>query len=359
MLGLLILANLKMMLRNRQALFWALVFPLIFVVIFGLFNLDKPPVTHVAIVDRSQDAVSTAVIRGVGALENFTAEVFPDEGKARAEVRDGEQELLIILPPGLAAEVAAQRPVAIPLVYEEGDPVAARSAAVLRRFLDQVNLVVAKAPVLLSFETESITARRSSYFDFLLPGFVGMGVMTYAVIGLASALSVYREQKIFKRILATPLRVSTYFTGLVLSYLLLSLIQAGVILAAGVFILGGRVHGNLLQLGLIVLLANTVFLCIGFIVGAYVRTVSAASGLGNAVTMPMMFLSGTFFPLEQLPRAVANVVSYLPLAAMLNILRGIALHSQSFWEFPKELAILLAWVAVLSLLAVRVFRFRT
>ncbi len=358
MLPYLVLTNLKMMVRNRQALFWALAFPLIFVAIFGLFNLDKPPVTHVLYIDRANDPLSRSVLTAVGKLENFDVEAAPDEDAARTAVRDGKKQVLILLPPGLAAAVARHQPTAVSLVYQNGDPVAARGVAAISRVFDQLNLGLAQATPLLGISSQGVEARSSNYFDFLLPGFIGMGVMTYAVIGLASAIAVYREQKIFKRILATPLKVRTYFTGLILAYLLLSLLQAAVILAAGVFILGGRVYGNLFQLGLVVMLGNLVFLSIGFLVGANVKTVQAASGLGNAVTMPMMFLSGTFFPLEQLPHSVEAVVRYLPLAAMLDILRGISLHAQPFWAFPKELGILAAWIAVLSVAAVRIFKFR-
>ena len=83
----------------------------------------------------------------------------------------------------------------------------------------------------------------------------------------------------------------------------------------------------------------------------------AADGLANAVAMPMMFLSGTFFPTETLPGVLANVVKYLPLSPLLVAMRGVALDATPFWEYPTELAVLGAWIVVTSVVAVKVFRF--
>ena len=71
----LLLANLKIIVRDHQALFWALVFPLIFVVVFGLFRMDEPGTTTVAVVDKSQDSVSQALITNLGDIELLKLEL--------------------------------------------------------------------------------------------------------------------------------------------------------------------------------------------------------------------------------------------------------------------------------------------
>ncbi|MBI2872832.1 MAG: ABC transporter permease [Chloroflexi bacterium] len=357
LLGTLVLANLKMIFRNRQALFWALFFPLIFVVVFGLFRLDEPPTTTIAIIDRSQDDLSRELVRSLSQIETFNVYEHPDEEKARDELREGTLRYLLILPEGLARSVAANSPVAVNFIYDEGTPTSAVVIGVVQRFLDKANMELVKVDPLLKLDARGVSARHLSYFDFLLPGFVGMGVMTYSVIGLASVMAVYREQKILKRILATPLRVRTFFAAVILAHLALSLAQAAIILAAGVFLFGGTIYGNYLYIALLVLLGNIIFLNLGFIVGTIAKNVNAASGLGNAVTVPMMFFSGVFFPTENLPRFLATVVTYLPLTPMLDAMRGVALDAMPLWEFPMELGLLGAWIVVTSVVAVRIFKF--
>ena len=358
MLAVLVVANLKMLVRNRQSLFWALAFPLIFVGIFALFDLGDAPTHEIAVVDFAQDEVSRRIVTGLESIDNVEVEIWSDSQAARQEVIDGDLDFLLILPRGLAGDVGANVPARIELLYDQGRPTAASGIGLIQRFLDQVNLALVDAPVALGLDVQGVRTLETDYFDFLLPGFVGMRVMTFSIIGLATVLALYREQKIFKRILATPLRVRTFFASLILAYLALSLVQAAVILGAGVFILDANVHGNLGYLAILVVLGNLVFLGIGFVVGAYAKTVSAAAGLGNAVVMPMMFLSGTFFPTDDLPRGISTVVTYLPLAPMLEAMRGVSLDAKPIWDFPLELAVLAAWIGGMSLVAMRVFRFR-
>ena len=94
------------------------------------------------------------------------------------------------------------------------------------------------------------------YFDVVLIGLVGMGIMTNSIIFIAVKISTYRSQKMLKRPLATPLPVRRYFASEVLAHLVLAMVQAGIILAVGVLVFGGNVYGNILWLFLIVALAT-------------------------------------------------------------------------------------------------------
>ena len=360
MLLALILANLKMIYRNRQALFWAMAFPLIFVVIFGLFRLDEPPDVNILVIDQSQDALSKGLIASLSAIAGYKLEERQDEAKARQEVKDGDKGYLLIIPEGMASLLEKrtnQEPVNVTLVYDRTSQTAPSIIATVQRFIEEANKQIVQAPTLLALQPEGIQSRKLTYFDFLLPGLVGMGVMTYSIIGIASVITLYREQKILKRILATPLKVRTFFIAQIISYLLLSVLQSIVIVGAGILLFKAHVYGNFLGLLLLVVIANIVFLNLGFIVGAIARNVRAADGLGNAVSMPMMFLSGTFFPTDLLPGFLAKAVKFLPLSPMLDAMRGVALDAKPFWDYPGELAILGGWIVVSSIVAIRMFKF--
>ncbi len=360
MLLALVLANLKMIYRNRQALFWAMAFPLIFVVIFGLFRLDQPSDVNILVIDRSQDELSKGLIDSLSAIALYNLEERQDEAKARQEVMDGDRGYLLIIPEGMASLLGNridQEPVNVTLVYDRTSQTAPFIIGTVQRFIGEANKRIVQAPTLLALQPEGVQSRKLTYFDFLLPGLVGMGVMTYSIIGIASVITLYREQKILKRILATPLKVRTFFIAQIISYLLLSVLQSIVIVGAGILLFNANVYGNFLGLLVLVVIANIVFLNLGFIVGAIAKNVRAADGLANAVSMPMMFLSGTFFPRENLPSVMAAVVKYLPLSPLLDAMRGVALEAKPFWAFPTELAILGAWMVVTSVLAVKLFRF--
>ncbi|MFH1141987.1 MAG: ABC transporter permease [Chloroflexota bacterium] len=356
----LVIANLKMIYRNRQALFWALAFPLIFVAVFGLFRLDQPPEVNILVIDRSQDAMSKGLTASLSAITGYKLEERQDEAKARQEVKDGDKEYLLIIPEGMTSLLEGSlnpEPVNVTLVYDSSSQTAPTTIGTVQRFIEEANKRIVQAPTLLALQAEGVQSRQLTYFDFLLPGFVGMGVMTYSIIGVASAMALYREQKILKRIMVTPLRVRTFFSAHIAAHLVLSVLQALVIMAAGMLFFNGHVYGNFLGFLLLAVIGNIVFLNLGFIVGAIAKNVRAADGLANAVSLPMMFLSGTFFPRESLPNAMRHVVDYLPLSPLLDAMRHVALEAKPFWAYPSELAILGGWIVVTSVLAIRLFRF--
>lgn len=355
------IANLKMIARNRQALFWALVFPLIFVVVFGLFRLDQPSSAKLTVVDQSQDQVSRALVDGLKGAGVLEIDESRDLAGAREDLAKGRISFVLVIPPGLAPAVASgatgRESVSLMLLYDQAHVMTIRVQSIVRGVVDRANLLLAGAPSLLALTGEPVQARQLRYFDFLLPGFVGMGVMIYAVVGMATILAFYRQEKILKRVLATPLAVGNFFVGLILAHLVLALVQAGIILGAGVLLFHGHVYGNLFWVAVLVTLGNVVFLSLGFIVGSFAGSPQAANGIGNAVTMPMMFFSGVFFSSDSLPAVMRVVVKYLPLTPLLEALRGVALDAKPLWDFPTQIAILLAWVVVTAVVAVRVFRF--
>lgn len=358
MLWTLFKASLKMLVRNRQGLFWALIYPLIFVVVFGLFRFDQPTTSTIAVVDNAQDPVSSELVKNLGTVSLLKLEPATDEASARKELEDGKVGFVLVIPNRLAAGLQSGSPVPLTLLYNEAQVQQDQMVVgVIQQFLGQVNMSLQDAKPLLTLEAQGLRSRHFSYFDFVLPGLVGMAVMTYSIIGLGSQLALYREQKVLKRLLTTPLRVSSFFVAQVLAHLVLALAQAAIILAVGVFIFHGHVYGNLLWLLLLVLVGNLIFLNLGFVVGSLAANVRSANGLANVIAMPMMFFSGVFFPTASLPWVLPHVVALLPLTPMLDALRGVMLDSKALWAFPWELGLLGLWVLVTSVLAVRVFRF--
>ena len=149
--------------------------------------------------------------------------------------------------------------------------------------------------------------------------------MTNSIISIAVRISTYRNQAILKRLLVTPLPIWKFFAGEITAHLVLALLQGAIILSLGVYVFGGQVHGNLAWLLLITVLGSIVFLNLGFILSAWARTPAAASGMGNALALPMMFFAGTFFSTASLPGVLPYVAEALPLTPMLEALRAVAL----------------------------------
>jgi ABC-2 type transport system permease protein len=195
------------------------------------------------------------------------------------------------------------------------------------------------------------------YFDNVLLGLLGLGIMMNSIISIAVRISTFRNQSILKRLLVTPLPIWKFFAAEITAHVLLALVQAGIILSLGVFVFGGHVYGNIFWVLAITALGSVVFLNIGFILSAWAKSPAAASGMGNAVAMPMMFLGGAFFSTAALPWVLPEVAQALPLTPMLVALREVAIESEPIWETWPYLAAMGAWVVVTAAGAVKVFKF--
>jgi len=357
------IANIKMMVRDRQTIFWAVAFPVIFVVVFGLFDLGGGGSAEIVIIDQANTPLSRDIIQKLEDIEFLDAsEPYDSLEEAQKALNDGALEYVLVIPQALSTLSGGVLPgsaVSLDLYYDQSNiQINQMVIGVIRQFLDQVNLQLARAPQLVSLSPEAIQARQVDYFDVLLMGLIGMGVMVNSIISIAVKISTYRNQNILKRILVTPLPIRNYFASEVLAHLLLAMVQVAIIIAVGVRLFGARIYGNVLWIFLIAAFANIIFLNIGFILSAWAKSPAAASSMGNAIALPMMFFSGTFFPTSNLPAFLPELVRVLPLTPMLEALRHVSIDGWAIWQTWPELAILAGWVVVSSAAAMRLFRFR-
>lgn len=389
------LANLRMMLRNRQGLFWALFFPLLLVVVFGLFDFSGFNRPEVLALNQAGGAASGRLLERLAAVELLDLRT-EEPGAAAADTREllesGELDYLLVIPAGFDAPDGPGAPEFQPaaLVYATRDPqrnqlvdaalrtlaanalaaipadgastpsAAGRSAAASPGASAGIAAVSPGGQGVAPWEavrTEVIDTPAVDYFDSVLLGLLCVGIMTNSIISIAVRISTYRNQAILKRLLAAPLPVWKFFAGEILAHLLLALVQAGIILAVGVFVFGGSIHGSLGATLLITLLGTLVFLNIGFILSAWANSPAAASGMGNAIALPMMFFAGAFFSTGALPWLLPYAALALPLTPMLQALQEVALNGAALWETWPLLAALGGWALATGLAAVRLFRF--
>ena len=365
------LANLKMMARNRQGLFWALIFPLLLVVVFGLFDFKGVTPTGLAVADFSAGPKAEVLrerLNGIAFLEPEDLAIdgpFPLEDAYR-RLTDGDLGYLLVIPAGLddpASENRAGAVEPVELVYTTRNPERNQLVEGAVHSL-VIELRSDGRPVLPErlVTSQVVETPEVDYFDTVLLGLLGLGIMTNSIISIAVRISTYRNQQVLKRLLVTPLPPWKFFAGEIIAHLLLALVQALIILAVGVFVFGGDIHGDpvviqLLWVLLIVTLGTVVFLNVGFILSAWAGSPAAASGMGNAVALPMMFLAGTFFSTASLPWLLPYAALALPLTPMLDALREVAINSTPLWETWPQLAALGAWAIATAAVAVRVFRF--
>ena len=346
-------SSLKMLTRDRQALFWALVFPLIFMGVFKLFSGDTNGTTRLIVsVDATSERGRTLVdaLREVGFLD-VVLHPGLDEESARALVLDDEGDAALVVYPA-----APSTPANAVLLVGVSDPVGRQvTSAAISSVVDQVNLSLSKAPVPISMVTWPVEEKTTSFFQFVAPGILGMGLMNFATISLASSLSRYREEGVLRRVRATPLAPSQFFVSVLGAHLVITAVQVVVLMFVGQM-LGADLFSGGIWAPLIAVFGTIVFLNLGVVVAGRVTGRGAVEGAANAITLPMMFLSGSFFPVSALPPVMQKVVQVLPLTHMLNALRGVTIESESITEQWPSLLVMLAWTVGSFVVARLAFR---
>ena len=345
------LYNLKIMSRNRHSTFWALFFPLLLVVVFGLFQVGNFGGATVTIVNNSTNDESKELIDQISSNNFFEVKQIGSTEEALNQLNNGETEYVLTIPP----EFTYNMNEALSLQYTDQDPQQNEiTLLMLSNFLDRTNTA---SPNNNTIQTIEIKKPEATYFDTVLLGLVGLGIMTNSIISIAVKISNYRNQSILKRMLVTPLPIWKFFASEITAHLILAIIQAIIILGVGILLFGASIRGNPAGLLLIILLGSVVFLNIGFIMSAWTNSPSAASGMGNAIALPMIFFSGTFFSATTLPWIMPVLSEALPLTPMLSALRDIGINGYPIWAVWQDIAALAAWIVVTSVIAIKVFRF--
>lgn len=356
------LANLKMMSRNWHSTFWALALPLLLVLVFGLFDVDNTGSAKIAVIDNANNPQSRLLQRKLAEIEFLKLEQLrTDIVKARKMLLDRDLDYVLVIPMGFGT-TAAQGEVTVPtpiaFVYNTSNVKRNQLVeGVLRNRVSELSSSQNPGATAIPVISDLIEVTEASYLDLVLMGLVSLAIMNHSIIAIAVKISTYRNQSIFKRMLATPLSIWKYFASEVAAHLVLALLQAAIIMAVGVFLLGAKIHGNIIWIFAIVALGNLVFLNMGFILSAWANTPAAASAMGNVIALPMVFLAGTFFSTSTLPGFLQYVSEVLPLTPMLSGLRQVAIDSAPIWDAWPQVAALAAWIVATGAVAVKVFRF--
>lgn len=354
----LLAADLKMLVRNKQALFWSLFFPIIFIVIFGLFFGKGNGISgSISIIDKGNNQVSQSIVKGLENSGIFTIKNNGDLEQAKSQIQAGKLSAVVYFPPGFGSQKTNSSN-SVTIYY---DPANASTSNILNTYIDkyitsytyQVNHV--KPQLMISSEKVN-NNKTFTYFDFVLVGILGLALMNGSIIGIAVGISKYREDKILKRIVSTPLESWKFILAEVFSRLMVNVVQIGLILTVGIYVFGGHINGSLAIVVPLALLGGVLFQLMGFVIAAFAKTTDAAQGLAQVVTIPMMFLAGIFFPIDSLPTWLSNIVQFLPLAPLLRMLRTVAIEAGSPFQNPSNILIVLSWIAIALILSLYKFR---
>jgi ABC-2 type transport system permease protein len=354
-------ANVKSYVRDRAALFWTLAFPLIFIFMFGfIFQGGGDPGLSLGWVDGDGSPAATelkAAFEAHDTIELTTA----DEAAALDQMRDGELDAVIAVPAGYGEAVEAASagtgPPGSVVVYT--DPSRQNLAGAVYQTVGSVLGVVnlGGRPPLVVPRPETLQTENLNFISYFVPSMLGLSVMQVGIFA-AIPLVADREKLILKRLAATPLRRWQLVGSNVLMRLLIALIQAVIIIGVGIVFFDVAISGPFPLSAVFIVLGAVSFLALGYVVASFASTEDAANGMTSVIQFPMMFLSGTFFPIDEMPDALQAVARVIPLTYLSDALRQVMVGGAAFAPLWVCAAVLAGWLVVCFTIAARKFRWQ-
>jgi ABC-2 type transport system permease protein len=227
--------------------------------------------------------------------------------------------------------------------------------ALLSHILTAVDTHLTGQPPLAELRTESVQARELRTIDYLLPGILALSIMQLGLFATAQPLVALRVQGVLKRLSATPLPRTTLLAAYIAFRLTIALFQTMLTVLIGRYAFKVAMVGSWWQFSGWVLLGTLVFLSVGFFMAAVSKNEESCIAIGNVINLPMILLSGVFFPVNHLSRFFDYLIKLVPLNYLADALRTTMVDAPPLHSAATNALVLGSWVVVMTVLAVRFF----
>jgi ABC-2 type transport system permease protein len=352
----LLVAHIKQFSRQRAALFWTVAFPIFFILLFGaVFSRSDTTSFNVGVVDEDGSPAAAGLVAALESVEAFKVKIGDSSGELDA-LSKGNRRAVIVIPSGFGQALLQGSQDNVTVYYDATESTSQQVVLpIVRQVVDGFDRAIAGAPPLIQVENRPLQSRHLRAIDYLVPGILAMALMQLGIFA-AAPLVVDRQNRVLKRLGATPLRRSTLVISTVIFRLLIAVGQAALIIAVARLVFHVPMLGNWFFLVGVILLGTLTFLSLGFLMSAFAKTEETVMPMLMVVQFPMMFLSGIFFPVDMMPEFMRPVLNAMPLTYLGDSLRQIMVGASALHPHYINLAVLGGWFLVCLIGAVRFFR---
>jgi len=200
-----------------------------------------------------------------------------------------------------------------------------------------------------------IVPGQPNYFQFVAPGIMAMVMMMSLMTGLPHAISYEREVGTLDGMLVAPVHRISVIGGKVIAQTTRGLIQGLIILTLAVILFGVVINGSVALVIGLMLLSVFSFVGLGILITSFTSTEETANMVMMSFMFPMMFLSGVFFPLQQMPQFMQIIARFLPLTYAVTALRRVVVLGAGVPSIATEIVILFAFGIILLSVALVMF----
>jgi ABC-2 type transport system permease protein len=354
--------NTRRFFRDRLAIFFGILFPLIFLFVFGgIYGSSNNNVTiDAGVINRSSSRIASEFISNAKSakvikVDKSVTTLMAAENKM---IR-GQLDATIVLPPSFGVVASHQTyPSGQAEVYYTNNSSQAGQTLVSVLEAEFQGLNAKYVPVTTPFTAvgKELNQKSLTEFDYIFSGLLGFSIIGIGIFGPINVFPELKKQGILRRFHTTPIKVWQYFVSMAASQAIIGLISLAVMFIVAISVFHIKVIGNYAEIAIFLVFGIVMILGIGLAIGGWARNERQAAPLGNIVVFPMMFLSGTFFPRYLMPDWLQHISSYLPLTPIIDGARLLTTGGQSLTQIGSQLGAMAAWLIIIYVIAFRVFR---
>ncbi len=312
--------------RNKGALFWTLVFPIILFLLIGyLFGGSSGPLTLYY-----QDSDGSEMSKNfIGVLNSTTGIVLKDGSgmNLSQSLKDGKIDAYVEIPAGFGQKVMAAKAAGndstdgLLVYYDKSKVTSGAAIAVVQQVANGFNMQMSGAKTYVIVTTQDVATSNINYIDFLLPGVIGMSIMSSAVNGTVSTTARNRATGVFRKLATTPISRVEWNAAKIITQTLIIMLSVAISLTVAWLMFHIQPNINLVTI-LLIIAGAAVFSGLGMILSAFVKDVDAAENAASAITFPLMFVSGSFIPVGNMPWFLQFIADISPLTYLNDGLRS-------------------------------------
>ncbi|HKU19020.1 MAG TPA: ABC transporter permease [Candidatus Saccharimonadales bacterium] len=347
--------------RDRLALFFGILFPLIFLFVFGgIFSHSSGTSFKVAFIDDSTTQSAQEFSKQAHDTKLLKIDkTVTTMSDAKEKMTRSQLDATIVLPKDFGTVKPGQKYPSgqAQVIYTQNNEQAGQAlTSILDAQFKQLNGKYVSQSQPFSVEGVATTNKSLRQFDYTFAGLLGFSIIGMGIFGPINVFPELKKQGILRRLHTTPLRVWQYFTSIMISQAFIGLISLAVMFVTAIVVFHLHVVGNYFLIAAWLVFSIITILGIGLAIGGWAKNERQAAPLSNIIVFPMLFLSGTFFPRFLMPNWLQSVTNYLPLSPVIDGVRLITTEGKGLFDLLPQAGIMAAWIVIVYVIAFRVFR---
>lgn len=351
--------DVKRLFRDKVAIFFVFGFPLLFLVIFGsIFGGDNDISFRVALINNSDTTYATQLEKQLKDSEVFEVdEEVATLDDAKEKMNRSQLDATITLPENFGEQMGEYPGGQATVLYSQSNQQAGQTlATILEGTFKEMNEKLAPSVEPFTVKAESTATKGLTQFDYTFSGILGFTLLSLGIFGPTTVFPRLKQRGVLRRYHMTTIKVWQYFTGNVISNAIIGLIAVAIMFLSAVLFFDLNMRGDYLNLAIVVILGVTLLFGIGLAIGGWAKNENQAAPLAQVVTLPMMFLSGVFFPTFLMPELLQNITKFIPLTPIVESIRLVVTEGATVFDLGVQLAIIIGWIIVVYLAAFKLFR---